>query len=413
MRTNLAICVPFGDSPDNPRPVRPEWALSIACMSPPMNCNYVWLTVRGMQRDEARNLLVRQALYRNVRYILFLDDDTAPPNNTIHRLMYVLDNADDDVAACGGVYVTKSDPPVPTVIAEEGGGPFWRWKVGDVFPVARIGTGCLMIRADVFRKIPEPWFKDVKSLDEGIAAGVVPKEGEPGYDPELVKFEMTDDVYWCRKVTNAGYRLLAHGDVLPVHWELSGKAYMLPEGSYPVREMEPVPGSLVSGWMTEDELIWLRDTAREMQNVVEIGSWKGRSTRALCAGCPGTVFAVDHWRGSKGEEIFAEDGSDGEEAYIEFRYNTRDLRNLVPERISSLEAAPTFTDKFLDMVFIDGGHLYEEVKADIQAWLPKARVMICGHDYSERWPGVKQAVDELLGEVEIHGTIWSKRLTRV
>jgi hypothetical protein len=60
-----------------------------------------------------------------------------------------------------------------------------------------------------------------------------------------------------------------------------------------------------------------------------------------------------------------------------------------------------------DMVFIDAGHEYEEVRADILAWKPKARKLLCGHDYP--FPQVKRAVHELLGAAVRNPTarIWS------
>ena len=231
MHIHLAICIPFADSAESPRLVRPEWALSLAVMSPPMNCNHMFLTVRSVPRDEARNFLVKEALAKGVKYIFFVDDDTAPPFNAIQKLMYELDQ-DPDLGAIGGVYCTKSNPPVPVVIAEDGGGPHWNWTLHDVFPCIRIGTGCVMIRASVFKDIPEPWFRDVDSLDVAIEDGLV----EPTVNRNVMsKFHMTDDVYFFRKFVNAGFKLKAHGGVLPVHWSADGQAYMLPENCYPVQ----------------------------------------------------------------------------------------------------------------------------------------------------------------------------------
>jgi predicted O-methyltransferase YrrM len=59
-----------------------------------------------------------------------------------------------------------------------------------------------------------------------------------------------------------------------------------------------------------------------------------------------------------------------------------------------------------DLIFVDGGHDYQEVKADIKAWYDKiwAGGIIAFHDYglkmtdqSEQWPGVRRAVDEFVG----------------
>jgi predicted O-methyltransferase YrrM len=62
-----------------------------------------------------------------------------------------------------------------------------------------------------------------------------------------------------------------------------------------------------------------------------------------------------------------------------------------------------------DLIFIDGDHRYEYVKKDIELWLPMAKpgAYILFHDYAKkrRKPkaGVKQAVDELLGDYDFVG----------
>lgn len=75
---------------------------------------------------------------------------------------------------------------------------------------------------------------------------------------------------------------------------------------------------------------------------------------------------------------------------------------------------PTFAGP-VDMVFIDGGHSYDECAGDILAWLPHIKLggIMAVHDYKKvdaykvphqpdtvphpkDWPGVDLAVDELL-----------------
>lgn len=96
--------------------------------------------------------------------------------------------------------------------------------------------------------------------------------------------------------------------------------------------------------------------------------------------------------------------------YNQFMENMKGFNNLKVCRMSSLEAAEKFPDKSFDMTFVDGGHTKKEVKADIRAWLPKTRKLICGHDYSDVWPDVKRAVDEEMGPVEVCDSIWFKYL---
>ena len=135
----------------------------------------------------------------------------------------------------------------------------------------------------------------------------------------------------------------------------------------------------IQGWMTLTELQWLFDMAQKMESIVEIGSWKGRSTHALCSGCPGTVTAVDHFRGSASDfnghwEARAKDLS------LVFINNVGFFPNLELLKMESVEAAKLFPDKSVEMVFIDGDHSAESIMEDISSWKRKCKKLICGHD---------------------------------
>lgn len=164
----------------------------------------------------------------------------------------------------------------------------------------------------------------------------------------------------------------------------------------------------ISGEMLRGELNWLFLRAKEMNEVVEIGSWQGRSTHALLSGCKGTVYAIDHFKGSKTAEGQCTPlKASQENIFQKFMDNVGHFKNLKVYRMSSLEAAKKFfNDKSIDMVFIDGDHSYKAVKADIEAWLPKVKKLICGHDYNSSSPGVKQAVNEKFGSVKTIYGIW-------
>ena len=74
--------------------------------------------------------------------------------------------------------------------------------------------------------------------------------------------------------------------------------------------------------------------------------------------------------------------------------------------MDSAYAASMIPDGSVDMVFIDSDHRYEQVKAEIERWLPKATGIICGHDYMDCWPGVKQAVEEAFPKFHVKDSIW-------
>jgi SAM-dependent methyltransferase len=172
----------------------------------------------------------------------------------------------------------------------------------------------------------------------------------------------------------------------------------------------------ISGWMDEAELLWLAEQAQCHKDIVEIGSWMGRSTRALADNTEGSVWAVDTWKGSD-EHTHLLEGKSENWLYEEFQRNMEGLPKgrLYPFRDLSLAAAECFQRmkiKF-DMVFIDADHGYECAKDDIQAWrkLLVPGGLLCGHDYGPlgSWPGVQQAVDELVPDRVLEaGYIWCK-----
>lgn len=160
----------------------------------------------------------------------------------------------------------------------------------------------------------------------------------------------------------------------------------------------------LEGMMTPTELEWLYQTSKTVDSFLEIGSYKGKSTHAILSGGAKEVYAVDHFVGSS--DPIETGNLDTYEAFLK---NVGHFPNLKVKRMSSLEAVKDFEDKSLDVVFIDGGHRIQEITEDIIAWLPKAKKILCGHDYHDK-KAVRLAVDTLLGPVQSCDRIWYKVL---
>ena len=160
-----------------------------------------------------------------------------------------------------------------------------------------------------------------------------------------------------------------------------------------MKQLYQLPEIGIFGWMSHKELQWLYEQASRFQSVVEVGAWFGRSTHALCRGCLGTVFVVDHFQGSpselQGEQRFANHG----DVKREFLRNVGSMTNLELLQLPSHLAAITFEPKSVDMVFLDGEHTLEAVRLDLRVWTPVAKKLLCGHDWN--LDGVSQAVGEL------------------
>ena len=176
----------------------------------------------------------------------------------------------------------------------------------------------------------------------------------------------------------------------------------------------------IPGWMDEPELIWLSAQAHEMESIVEIGCFQGRSTFAFLKNCRagGVVHAIDTWQPMWGNGI--ETWPLFHQHLLE-RLTVEEALKLRVYRMRSDQAAVAFDVAGItaDMVFIDSDHTYEACKSDIELWLPRTRKLICGHDLDHPdYPGVRQAVEEkfwskLDGRPVFDrpaGSIWSVRL---
>lgn len=162
--------------------------------------------------------------------------------------------------------------------------------------------------------------------------------------------------------------------------------------------------AITTGFMSDPELEWLAEQASQHKVIAEVGSWTGRSTRALVDNTPGIVYAVDTWEGSTNGDLCDVLAANGKWwALKEFMKNVGDANNLNIVQMSSRFAAWFIARHNFDMVFIDASHDYLSVCGDIKSWLPLLAPggLLCGHDYTtERWPDVKRAVDELFPNVQ-------------
>jgi hypothetical protein len=170
------------------------------------------------------------------------------------------------------------------------------------------------------------------------------------------------------------------------------------------------PDLSIHGWMQPAELMWLFEQAGEMKSIVEVGSWMGRSTHALCSGCAGTVYAVDHFLGSENERETTQALVQELDIFERFVAHVGRFENLCIMKGESHKIGATFAPKSVDMVFIDGDHTLEGVRTDSRIWGPVAKKLLCGHDWNEA--SVRQAVEELsLPHVTGPGALWAIRMT--
>lgn len=165
----------------------------------------------------------------------------------------------------------------------------------------------------------------------------------------------------------------------------------------------------ILGWIHPEELDWLHETAKRMTSIVELGSYRGKSTDALLSGCPGKVYAVDLFEDTKHliypgkeQEVFELPEVD---MLTDFMRNVGHHGNLHVVKMDSVMAAKCLPD--VDMVFIDTSHEYEPTLNELKAWWPKTKRLLCGHDYNWGAGHVHRAVVDFFGyEPELLRSIW-------
>lgn len=169
---------------------------------------------------------------------------------------------------------------------------------------------------------------------------------------------------------------------------------------------------LLDGRIRDGEGLRLAELAARVDpehHIVEIGSYKGKSTAHLALGAKkglgAHVTAIDLWTiGGQRDKVGV--------ARLDKEYATDEVsqvftdqiaslqleKQVTPWQCSSLEAALLWNNKPIGLLFIDAEHSYRACSADIRAWsqyiVPGGYIAL--HDYSDTFPGVIQAAEELI-----------------
>jgi hypothetical protein len=172
MTVHVGICIPSGDM------VHAEFAMALAALvgmtqAPKVS---IW-NRRSSVLPESRNGLVRDAFAVGATHLLWLDSDMIVPPVALDRLLA------HKAPIVGATYRRRSPPNdvIGRAHAHE------QAEAPEGMTVMRyLGFGCMLIEADVFRALPQPWFNyDLAS------------------NPQI-----HEDRWFCERAREAGYRVL-------------------------------------------------------------------------------------------------------------------------------------------------------------------------------------------------------------
>jgi predicted O-methyltransferase YrrM len=153
------------------------------------------------------------------------------------------------------------------------------------------------------------------------------------------------------------------------------KAEESPAQKHAVSLLGSVPNfEKIEGWLKPDaaELLFAAAASINSGCIVEVGSYRGRSTVALCAGSMAgsqvPVYAIDpheHFVGIKGS-VF---GPGDRRAFFRTMLTSKFASIVRLVNLSSEVVSPGW-EKGVSMLFIDGDHRYEAVLSDFSNWRP-------------------------------------------
>ncbi len=159
----------------------------------------------GMDVDNAYNTLFRYILdndyLKKFKYVLTIEEDNAPPPEGLLKLYESTDEYD----VIGGLYWHKSKDGFPMLFGDPNGDKLDTKplvpKYGEIQQANALGMGFNLFKLDMFRVIPEPWFKTLATSN--------PEDGDN---------IMTQDFYFYRKAAELGYKFACDNRVLVGHY---------------------------------------------------------------------------------------------------------------------------------------------------------------------------------------------------
>jgi hypothetical protein len=208
--TNLLTAVPSTGL------VRIEWALMFSQLVPPTNMTSATKIVLERDVVEARNICAKTALDNECEFLFFLDSDTFCGPQTQRRLHNQMrQSADVDVLT--GIVPMKTPDAEPCIYKADQPGAYWDWTFGETFEIDACGMACAMIRTSTLAALDEPWFEWESS--------------HSGNDHS----EMGEDVGFCKKVKDAGGKIMADGGVICGHMSKEGTLYQISDQAAPMK----------------------------------------------------------------------------------------------------------------------------------------------------------------------------------
>lgn len=191
--------------------LRAEWVMARYGQVIPTNWSNLdiiqWIDTyapTGFMVADARNMVVKNAVEKNMEWLLFIDHDVILPPDAFLRFNDYIRSGEYPIVS--GVYFTRSSPSEPLVYRGRGNSYFDKWKVGDKVMVDGTHMGCTLINMKIIKAMwdnSEEYFVGPNSTRR-----VFHTPNELFFDENTGNtgsLSGTEDLFWCDRVKNEGY----------------------------------------------------------------------------------------------------------------------------------------------------------------------------------------------------------------
>ena len=180
----------------------------------------------------ARNRLVYDAVAAEATHLMFIDADMQFKPNAFNEMMEKSIKRNLDLV--GGLYVSRFNEKtniIKKIIKPKDGEPFLQDikelpTTKDLFEVDVIGTGFLLIKMDVFKKLNPPFFYYTSPKEFGMKEVPFPNS------------ELGEDVVFCLNAKKSGFQIFCDPTIELGH--VGDRTYRHPQFG----ETEKIPGEI-------------------------------------------------------------------------------------------------------------------------------------------------------------------------
>ncbi len=207
-RVLTAVCTRDGDPPNSVVAMISAACVRVGAAMAPIH--------RPFSIANVRNVAVREMYEGRYTHLMFIDEDVTVQTDCIELLLAMDADMATGQVPCYHVVYGLQVPFIPVMRKQEPPYDFRDWHltwIGEDVPTPRCGSGCVLIKKEVFDAVGWPWYRWPSDWDEDHAE----------------KSGAGEDIDFCDRIAALGFRIMCSADVRCGHNKVSDVAARIVE----------------------------------------------------------------------------------------------------------------------------------------------------------------------------------------